>query len=102
MVTDMEKINLDDKDSVITQLIYPDESKKKEFLREPPSADPTPETGPPRKNLLRKRPRNPIMMPYQNIILQRGRVPLYTNPKRNSEIPERLTSTQIHHSKGAQ
>ena len=45
MATDMDDSNSDDKDNVIPPLIYPEDSKNEESLSDPPSAEPTPETG---------------------------------------------------------
>ena len=47
MVTDTEDSDLDDKDSATPSLIYPEESKDEESLSDPPSAESTPEIGPP-------------------------------------------------------
>ena len=49
MVTDTEDSNLYNKDIVMPQLIYTEDSDDDESLRDPPSAEPTPETGPPSK-----------------------------------------------------
>ena len=47
VVTDMEDSDLDDKDSVMLPLVYPEDSNNEESLRDPPSTEPTPEPGPP-------------------------------------------------------
>ena len=77
MVTDTEESNSDNEESVIPPLIYLEESDDKEYnICESPSDPPSAEL--PRnpdlqaKTLLRNRPRNPIMMPYQNLPLPQG------------------------------
>ena len=47
VVTDTDDSDLDDKDSVMPLLIYPENSEDEEYLRDPPSADPTTEPGTP-------------------------------------------------------
>ena len=48
MVTNTVDSDLDNKDSVMPPLIYPEESDNKESLSDPPSAEPTPDPRPPR------------------------------------------------------
>ena len=47
MVTDMEDSDLDNKDSMMPPLIYPEESDDEESLSNIPSVEPTLEPGPP-------------------------------------------------------
>ena len=49
MVTDTDDRELEYKDSVMPPLIYLEESNDEESINEPPSVDPTPNTGPPRE-----------------------------------------------------
>ena len=70
VVTDTEDSNSENEDSMIPPLIYPEDSDNKE---DDPHEYPSNLQA---KVLPRNRPRNSILMPYQNLTRPRGRVPL--------------------------
>ena len=64
VVIDIEDRDSSNKYSMMTMLMYPEDSKNEESLSNPPPAESTPDPGPPSENLPRNRPQNPILMPY--------------------------------------
>ena len=74
VVIDTEDSNSDGEDSVMPPLIYPYDYDNYESLSNPPSTEPTPELRSPSEKLPRNQPRNPIMMPYQYLMLPQGRI----------------------------
>ena len=84
MVTDTDDSDSKNEDSVMHLLIYPEDYNDEDSLSNPPSTEPTPEPGPPSKKLPRKRPRNLILITYQNLPLPQGRIPLVAYPQKAS------------------
>ena len=99
MVTDTEDRKLDDEDSVMPTLIYPEDSNDKEYLSKPISADSTPEPGTPGGKPTKELTLEPDYdtLPEPSAPTREGFMG-HLAPKDNYEILESVRSTHIFHS----
>ena len=88
VVTYMEDRKSDDKDSVIPLLIYPEDYDNNESLRDPPSMEPTTETGPPSKKPTKERTLEPNSDALSETYAPKRDTSMGNlYPKRHHEIP---------------